>query len=210
VARGLSGLYEILAAQTGASPSIGLALLNQNHWQQSACPRPYPEPTGVWDGEAGTLYVPQAYDQAFLRARFVPETVAAWPAWPAGGGQPGEPAQAVMLADLLAVQELADLFLQELRVAPSDPVLHRLLAAYLTQVVLHEAERAATDWTLANVAGLWNAWGETLARAGAGEGRVRMQAKSLYREHGDGLVPSFTGKAPSAQERIALSRAAGR
>jgi hypothetical protein len=205
----LANLYEILASRTGARPGVGLAVLNRVHWQQSACPRSYPQPTAAWDGESGTVFVPQAYDRAFLRAWYVPETVAAWPAWPPGTGHLGEPAKALLLADLLAVQELASLFLRELRVAPSDPVLHRLLTSYLTQVALHAAQGVAADWQASVMGGLWNAWGETLARAGADEGRVRLQARALYQQHGDALVASFTGNTPSVREQIATSVAAG-
>jgi hypothetical protein len=92
------------------------------------------------------------------------------------------------LADLLVIEELARLFLRALRVAPSDPVLSRLLASYLTQVALH-----AMNGGLGGLARLWNAWGQTLARAGDEDGQVRIQAKALYDEHGEGLVSSFTG-----------------
>jgi hypothetical protein len=72
-------------------------------------------------------------------------------------------------------------------VAPSDPVLSQLLSSYLTQVVLDAIDGSG------GLARLWNVWGQGLARAGAEDGQVRMQAKALYDEHGEGLISSFTG-----------------
>jgi len=200
-ARDLSGrlgtAYELLASRTGAPPNLHLAVLNATHWNRSACSGPYPRPTSLWDGEMGTVFAPEAYGESFLRERRVPEVVAAWASWPPSLSALGEPARAAALADLLVVEELARLFLRELRVAPSDPVLSRLLASYLTQVVLHAMDDGS--------AGLWNAWGRTLARAGDEDGQVRMQAKALYDEHGEGLVSSFTGQWATAGEQGAAS-----
>jgi hypothetical protein len=111
------------------------------------------------------------------------------------------------LVDLLAVEALAQLFLQELRVAPSDPALQRLLAAYLAQIVLHAQAGGSGDRGTANLAVAWNVWGEVLARAGIEEGRVRLQARALYDEHGDRLVPSFTGRQNLLREQITSSLA---
>ena len=195
--------YELLASRTGVPPNLHLAVLNATHWSRSACPGPYPRPTSLWDGEMGTVFAPEAYGESFLRERRVPEIVASWDSWPPGLNALGEPARAAALADLLVVEELARLFLRELRVAPSDPVLSRLLASYLTQVVLH-----AMDGGLFGLARLWNAWGQALARAGDEDGQVRMQAKALYDEHGEGLVSSFTGQwAASGEQEAALPTA---
>jgi lysophospholipase L1-like esterase len=184
----LATAYDILSARTGADPKVRLALLNATHWDRSACPNPYPRPTSVWDGEIGTVFAPETYSEAFLRVWRVPQIVAASDLWPPAPGALGEPARATTVADLLAVEELASLFLRELRVAPSDPVLSRLLSSYLTQVVLHAIEDDS-----GGLARLWNAWGQALARAGDEHGQVRTQAKALYDEHAEGLVSSFTG-----------------
>jgi lysophospholipase L1-like esterase len=188
LAERLADAYGHLADRTGARPSVHLAVLGEVHWNQSPCPRPYPEPAAWWGGESGTLFVPEAYEDRFLRALSLPETVAARGLWPSDLAQLGEPARATVLADLLAVQELSSLFLHELRVAPADPALHRLLAAYLTQVVLH----AAQVGRVGGLAPVWNAWGEALTRAGIEEGRIRLQARALFQERGEGLVASFT------------------
>jgi hypothetical protein len=190
-ARDLAGrlgkAYQVLAARTGAEPRVRLAVLNATHWNRSACPNPYPRPTSLWDGEIGTVFAPETYSEPFLREWRVPEIVAAPDSWPPDLGALGEPARATVLADLLAMEELASLFLRELRVAPSDPVLSRLLSSYLTQVVLHAIDGSG------GLARLWNVWGQALARAGAEDGQVRMQAKALFDEHGEELVSSFTG-----------------
>jgi hypothetical protein len=62
----------------------------------------------------------------------------------------------------------------------------------LTQVALHALDDGS--------AGLWNAWGRALAQAGDEGGRVRVQAKSLFDEHGEGLIPSFTGRDPRLRD----------
>jgi hypothetical protein len=116
----------------------------------------------------------------------------------------GERARATVLADLCAVQELARVFLRELRVAPADPALNRLLTAYLTQVVI----RALDDGSAFRWAGVWNAWGEVLARFGLEEGQVRLQAKALYDAHGEKLVASFAGPGASIEEQATGSLAA--
>jgi hypothetical protein len=104
------------------------------------------------------------------------------------------------LADLLTIQELARLFLRELKVAPADPALHDLLTAYLAQVALYGREGEGT----ARMATLWNAWGEALARAGLEEGRRRLEARTLYRRHGDELVASFAGQPGSIREMVGV------
>lgn len=188
--------YEVLASRTGAPPRLRLAVLNATHWERSACPGPYPRPTSLWDGEIGTVFAPDTYSESFLREQRVPAVVAGWLSWPEGLGDLGEPARATALADLLTVEEVARLFMGELRVAPADPALSRLLTAYLTQVVLHEID--------ASLARLWNAWGQALASDGFEGGQVRLQARALYKEHGEGLVSSFTGEwARSGQGGVA-------
>ena len=197
----LAGAYEHLASLTGARPTVCLAVLNRVHWTRSAGPQSYPLPAALWDGEAGTLFVPDAYAGQFLRDAHLPETVAAWTAWPPSLAGLGEPAQATALADLLAVQELARLFLRELKVALADPALNGLLTAYLAQVVLHamEAEGAA------EMAALWNAWGEVLARFHIEEGQRRLQARALFQKHGEGLVSSFAARQSFFEEQVIAS-----
>lgn len=193
----LASAYDDLASRVGACPTTRLAVLNSVHWKKSDCPQPYPNPTAFWDGESGTVFAPEGYDDPFLRQLHLPETVAGWQSWPPDLAHLGEPARATALADLLAIQELAHLFLQELRVAPADPALRRLLAAYLTQVVLHALDDSGTPSMSSSIAALWNAWGEVLARSGLQEGQVRLQAKALFEEHDDGLIASFTGRSAS-------------
>jgi hypothetical protein len=204
VGRLLAGAYETLSSLTGMHPPLGVAVLSAVHWEQSACPGPYPRPRGAWDGESGTVYVPECYGDGFVRDWHLPQTVAAWTSWPPALAEVAEPARATALADLLAVEELAHLFLQAGRVAPSDPALNRLLAAYLVQVVL----RSGRGPGAARTAALWNAWGQVLERAGHAEGRIRLQARDLYAEHGDGLVASFAGSQPHAGEEAAAALAA--
>ena len=205
LAQRLADAYHNLASRTGARPTVHLAVLSGVHWNQSPCPRPYPEPAAWWSGESGIIFAPEAYEDRFLRALHLPEMVAARGLWPSKLAQLGEPARATALADLQAVQELASLFLHELRVAPADPELNRVLAAYLTQVVLHAPEAGEAG----SLAQLWNGWGETLARAGIEEGRIRLQARALFEKHGEGLVASFTGGSVSPEGQGAASLGSG-
>ncbi|MEJ2734109.1 MAG: GDSL-type esterase/lipase family protein [Anaerolineae bacterium] len=200
LARLMGHAYRSLAVRTGAHPRLRLAVLNDVYWRQSACPRPYPKPTALWDGQSGSVFVPEAYEEAFLRDARVPEAVAAWSSWPEDLASLGEPAKATALADLLGIEELAHLFLCELQVAPADPDLNRLLTAYLAQVVLHALEDDG-----ASMAAMWNAWGDALARAGDEEGRVRLQAKTLYEERGEDLIPLLTGRLAAIEKQVALS-----
>ncbi len=204
LARLMGKAYQSLTSRTGARPRVRLAVLNDVSWHQSACPRPYPEPTALWDGQSGSVFVPEAYEEAFLRDARVPEAVAALSSWAEDLASLGEPAKATALADLLGIEKLAHLFLCELQVAPADPALNRLLTAYLTQVVLHDLEDDG-----ASMAAMWNAWGDILARAGDEEGKVRLQARTLYEERGEDLVPLLTGRLASIEEQVALSLHAG-
>jgi lysophospholipase L1-like esterase len=197
--------FESLSFRTGAQPRFRLAVLNQVDWNHSDCPRPYPVPTAIWDGESGTVFVPESYDDRFLREWHLPHMVAGRSGWPPDLAYLGQPARATALADLIAVQELSHLFLYELRVAPADPALRRLLAAYLTQIVLHCLEDRGAAGEAGSMAGLWNAWGQLLADAGLEEGRIRLQARALYQEHGDGLVDSFTGRLGALEEQVTAS-----
>jgi lysophospholipase L1-like esterase len=199
VAQLLVDASEVLVSRTGARLAARLAVLNSVHWTQSKCPKPYPTPTATWDGEAGVVFLPEAYTDTFLRGLHLPETVATGVSWPPDLAHLGGPARATALADLLAVQELSHLLLQELRVTPADPALRRMLAAYLTQVVFHTID--------AGIAALWNAWGEILARSGIAEGKDRLQAKALFEEHGDELVTLFTGPGASIEEQMTLALA---
>jgi hypothetical protein len=194
----LAESYEQMASLTGAQPRADALVLSRVQWAQAPCSGTYPQPCAAWNGQSGTLCLPDAYHEAFLRDWHIPETVAAWTSWPPGLADLEAPARAAALADLLAVQELARVFLHDLRVAPSDPALARLLAAYLTQVVLRRPRARGT----ARMAALWNAWGQVLARAGADEGRVRLLARDLYAEHGEGLVASFAAGPASVVERV--------
>ena len=194
----LAGSYEQMASLTGAQPRVDAAVLSRAHWAQAPCTTAYPQPGAFWNGWSGKLCLPDAYDEAFLRDWHLPETVAAWTSWPPGLADLGAPARATALADLLGVQELARIFLHDLDVAPSDPALARLLAAYLTQVVLRRSSGRST----ARMAALWNAWGEVLDRAGSDEGRVRLLARELYAEHGERLVASFSSTPASIVERV--------
>jgi hypothetical protein len=203
----LADAHERLASCTGADPSVRLAVFDKVHWLHSDCPHPYPRPGARWDGSLGTLFLPDAYDDGFLRAWQLPEVVSSDAHWPPDLAHLGEPARATALVDLLAVEALAQLFLQELRVAPSDPALRQLLAAYLAQVVLHAQAGGGVDGAIASLAVAWNVWGEILARAGIEEGRIRLQARALYNEHGDRLVPSFTGRQNLLREQITSSLA---
>jgi hypothetical protein len=102
---------------------------------------------------------------------------------------------------LLAVQALARLFLSELQVAPTDLALNHLLAVYLTEVVLH----SRTGEGAAEMAAVWDAWGQVLAGSGVAEGQVRLQARALFETHGDGLVASFVGRPSSLAEQVSVA-----
>lgn len=197
-----SDAYEQLAARTGAEPTVRLTVFDKLHWEQSNCPQPYPGPAAHWDGSLGTVFLPDAYDDGFLRAWHLPEVASVDAYWPPDLAHLGEPARATALVDLLAVEALGQLFLQELRVAPSDPALRRLLAAYLAQIVLRAQAGGRGDGETAGLAVAWNVWGEILARAGIEDGRIRRQARALYDEHGDRLVPTFTGQQSLLREQI--------
>jgi lysophospholipase L1-like esterase len=205
-ARSLAGwlaqAYGSLASLTGAGPAVQLAVLSELHWGKSACPGAYPRPRALWDGEQGVVFVASAYSDEFQREFALPEAVAGSTAWPPALAQLGEPAKVTALADLLALEELAWVFMQHLRVAPTDPALVHLLAAYLVQAVLHEP---GTE--ISGLLGAWNEWGAGLARAGRPEGRTRLQAGRLYRRHGRGLLPSLTGGRQSGEMAARVRRA---
>ncbi len=197
----LATAYDRLASLLGVRPPAYVAVLSPLHWSQSPCPAAHPAPSGLWDGSGGAVFVADAYNIAFLRSVHLPEAVAAWTSWPPELSERGELARATALADLLAVQELARLFLHELRVAPSDPALNRVLAAYLTLVVL----RGGSAKGSARLAALWNAWGQVLAESGLVEGRIRLQARDLYAEHGEGLVAWLTGPELAIRDAVQTS-----
>jgi hypothetical protein len=200
VSRLLADAHGHLSSLTGAHPAVCVAVLNRLHWEQAAASLPYPTPAARWDGVAGTVLVPEAYPDRFLRDLRLPETMAVGISWPPALAQVGEPARATALVDLLAVRELARLFLRELRVAPADPELNHLLAGYLTLVVL----RARRGEGAAEMAVAWDVWGEVLARSGLAEGRIRQQAEALYEVHGDDLVASLANRPASVVERVRL------
>ena len=103
--------YGRMASLTGAQPRICLAVLNPVHWQQAGGPEAHPKPAAHWEDHQGTVFVPDAYDAAFLHRAHLPEVVSSWDAWPEPWCALGQPAQATAVADLLAVRELAFLFL---------------------------------------------------------------------------------------------------
>lgn len=202
----LADAYDVLSRRTGTLPEVQLALLNRVDWTQSDCLRPYPTPATLWDGHVGTVFVPEAYRDQFLREWHLPETVAGWASWPPDLAHLGSPARITALADLLAIQELTSLFLQDLHVAPADPALRKLLVAYLTQVVLHALDKEGA----LGLAALWNGWGEMLVRGGMEVGQVRLQAKKLFEEHGDDLIASFTGGAAETESQVTAALGTGR
>jgi lysophospholipase L1-like esterase len=201
VARLLATAYQSLASLTGAHPTVWLAVLSRVHWEQATSTLPYPAPVARWEGSRGTVLVPDSYPVPFLRDRQLTQTVSAWQRWPPALAEVDAPAKASALADLLAVQEMARLFLSELQVAPTDPALTHLLAAYLTEVVLHSIKGAGA----AEMAAVWDAWGQMLAASGAEEGQVRLQARALFETHGDGLVASFAGRPASLAEQVTVA-----
>jgi lysophospholipase L1-like esterase len=205
VAQFLAGAYQHLAALTGARPAVWLAVVGRVHWGQLAGPLPYPVPVARWEGDGGILFVPDTYPIPFLRDLYLPETVSTWSRWPPTLVEVGEPARIAALADLLAVRELAHLFVSELQVAPRDPLLRDLLATYLAEVVLHSRE----DEGAAEMAALWDAWGEVLAADNVAEGQLRLQASALYKTHGDGLVESFVGRSSPPDEEVTAALVAG-
>lgn len=189
VAQLLAEAYQHLATLTGAQPFIWLGVLNQIHWGQLARALPYPAPAVYWLDTSGMLLVPESYPRPFLHELYLPGTVNAWHRWPSTLAEVGEPARITALADLLAIQELARLFLRDLRVAPTDPLLNHLLATYLAEVVLQSREGPGA----AEMADLWDAWSAVLAENGEAEGQTRLQARALFEAHGDSLVASFIG-----------------
>lgn len=196
VGRLLAAAYEDLSSRLDVRPPAYVAVLSSVHRSQSPCPVAHPAPSAVWDGDGGALFVADAYDLPFLRRLRLPEAMASWTAWPPALAEVGELARATALADLLAVEELARLFLHELRVAPTDPELARLLAVYLTLVILRDSRAPGS----ASMADLWLAWGQVLAEAGVAEGQIRLQARALYAEHGEHLVAWITGAQPVPRE----------
>ena len=201
VARLLADAYEALTSLTGARPTVWLAVLSRVHWEQATSVLPYPAPVARWDGTSGTILVPDTYPIPFLRDWHLPQTVSAWQRWPPAMAEMDAPAKISVLADLLAVQELACLFLSELQVAPTDPALRHLLAVYLTEVVLHGRKGAGA----AEMAAVWDVWGQVLAGSGAAEGQVRLQARSLFETHGAGLVASFVGRPSLLAEQVIVA-----
>jgi lysophospholipase L1-like esterase len=201
LARLVAGAYRHLSSLVGIRPTVYLAMLSEVHWARSAGLLPYPTPGALWDEGAGTVFVPVAYTDRFLHEVHLPETLVASTKMPTELEKVGELARATAVADLLAVQELARLFLRGLRIAPADPALDRLLAAYLTEVVL----RAREGDGAAAMAGAWDAWGEVLARHGIAEGHTRVQARALYEQHGDSLAASLATHTSAIREQAGES-----
>jgi lysophospholipase L1-like esterase len=201
VADTLAEAYECLSSLTGVRPAVQVAVLTQAHWSHVAGVLPYPRPAARWEGRLGVVFMPQAYDERFQRDVHLPEAVALVTSWPPALEGVGASARATALADLLAVQELARLFLQELQVTAADPVLDHLMAACLTQVAIHarEGESAAA------MAAGWDTWGEVLARAGDQEGQIRLQARALFEAHGEGVIASIVEQSHAMDENLATS-----
>lgn len=189
--------YHQLASLTGTQPPARAVVLDSVHWPHGVGSSSYPMPCARWDGTWGTLWVPAIYPAPLLRDLSIPEVLATWTHWPrtlAGL----EPARASALADLLIVRELARLFLQQLRISPTDPELTLLLATYLTQVVLRRRRGEGA----AEMAAAWEAWGEVLAKSGTEEGEIRRQAGVLYQIHGEELVASLISRPSSGIEQV--------
>ncbi|MGQ9598648.1 MAG: SGNH/GDSL hydrolase family protein [Anaerolineae bacterium] len=189
--------YHQLASLTGIQPPTCTVVLSSVHWPPRAGSSPYPMPTVQWDGTRGTVLIPATYSDSFLRDLCLPQLLATWTAWPrtlAGL----EPARASALADLLIVRELARLFLQQLRISPTDPELTLLLATYLTQVVLRRRRGEGAD----EMTAAWEAWGEVLAQSGTAEGEIRRQAVVLYQIYGEELVASLVNRPSSVAEQV--------
>jgi len=197
----LGGAYDRLATLTEARPAVRLAVLDRVHWNHLASPLAYPDPAARWEGRSGTLFVPAVYDEPFLRRFHLPQVVADWSSWPPALAGVGEAARVTALADRLVVQELARLFLHELRVVLSDPAMNDLLAAYLAQVAIHAWQGAGA----AEMAGLWDAWTEVLARAGGPGGQARLRARTLYEARGEDLVAALTRRTPAVEEQVVRS-----
>jgi lysophospholipase L1-like esterase len=193
--------YGMLADITAARPRVQLAVLNEVHWRQVAGALPYPAPQAWWDGVAGTLFVPEAYPRQYLQDVYLPETLAGRRSWPPALTDAGEPARATAVADLLAIEELSRLFLRELGVSPPDPALEQFLVSYLAEVVLGTRGGEGACETAA----LWDAWADTLSRAGIAQGQVRRQARAFYEAHGDELARSLPARAPSLEGQIQVS-----
>jgi len=158
-----------------------------------------------WDTDAGTVFVPETYADPFLRGLCLPETLAAWQSWPPALVELGEPARATALVDLLAIQELARVFLRELRLEATNPDLDQVLAAYLAQVVIHARRGKGTG----EMAALWDAWGNVLAQSGHAQGQVRLQARALYEAYGDRLAEPLAQRPPFVPEPIEALPEAG-
>jgi len=193
--------YECLSSLTGVHPAVQVAVLTQAHWSHVAGTLPYPRPAARWEGRLGVVFVPQAYDDRFQRDVHLPEAVASVTSWPPALQGVGVSAKATALADLLAVQELARLFLQELQVTAADPLLDDLMAACLAQVAIHAREGEAA----VSMAAAWDTWGEVLARAGDQEGQIRLQARALFEAHGEGVITSIVEQAHNMGQRWTTS-----
>jgi lysophospholipase L1-like esterase len=205
VAHLLALAYGRMATLTGTQPRICLAVLNSVHWRQAGGPAGYPSPSARWEDRWSAVYVPDTYDEAYLWKAHLPETVSAWDAWPEPWSGLGQAARATVVADLVAVREMVTLFLQALQVAPADRALRRMLAAYLTEVVIHSLPGEGYG----HLAGVWDYWGQVLAQAHQEEGQMRLQARDLFREYGASLVSSFAGPVPKLTQRAAAALRAG-
>ncbi|MGD8466808.1 MAG: SGNH/GDSL hydrolase family protein [Anaerolineae bacterium] len=193
--------YQILASLTSVQPAIQMAVLNDVHWQLIEPPRPYPQPTAWWVGGAGTLLVPQAYSADFLRQARLPEAVAAVSSWPSAMAGLGARAKATALADLLALEELARLFLREMRITTTESTLDDLLSVCLAHVAIHRREGPGSS----RLAAAWDVWGHVLDRAGDREGQIRLQAMALFEANGDGLVTAIAQRSQAVQAELTES-----
>ena len=197
----LGEAYHVLASLTGVQPAVQLAVLNGVHWGQIEASRSYPRPTARWAGGTGTLLAPEAYNGEFRRKVRLPEAVAAISSWPAAMVSLGARAKATVLADLLAVQELARLFLREMRITTIESTLDDLLAVCLAQVAIHRREGPGSS----QMAEAWDIWGHVLARAGDREGQIRLQAMALFEAYGEELATAIARRSPAVEEKLSES-----
>lgn len=185
-----------LSSLTGVQPSVQVAVLTDVNWSQLAGAPPHPRPAAYWQGRSGAILMPEAYSVSFNRSICLPEAVAAVSFWPPALEDASAPARATALADLLAIQALAQLYLLELQVAAEDPALDQLLAMCLAQVALETGEGE----NVRAMASAWNTWGQVLAAAGKREGQIRLQAQALYQAHGPGLVAMIVERSQAVEK----------
>ncbi|MGD8465451.1 MAG: hypothetical protein PVI09_16425, partial [Anaerolineae bacterium] len=113
----------------------------------------------------------------------------------------GARAKATALADLLALEELARLFLREMRITTTESTLDDLLSICLAHVAIHRREGSGSS----RLAAAWDVWGHVLDRAGDREGQIRLQAMALFEANGDGLVTAIAQRSQAVQAELTES-----